>query len=356
MTSPASVPARTPAAGARSSAALPWLNVLAVLVIVALDWITSAGVVVGILLSIPIVLASLSDDRRQVWLITTLAIAGKLVASLHGMGPISPASVWVPNRVIAFLSLPASAYLALLLQRHRCDAERARDAALSARDLNRLLMSLLAHDLRSPLTLAVQGLDYVGGAARSGQEIDEELVGDLRARLNRSLRAVETVLTVAREGLEGSPAEGARLELTRVGPEIEAEVASFAGEARHLGKTIVTEVGGLEDADPDLRIDVVVLRQALAVLLDNAVRYGVPGEIKVAAEHEGHALVVRVRDRGPGLSSAPLSHGSGLGLELARTLMARVGGRLDVERDDPLGTEFALRLPALGPEPGHRGG
>lgn len=332
-------PARAGDARRWQAAWLPWLNLAVVVAIVALDWITPAGVVVGILLGVPIILTSMHDSARLVWVTAAVALGGFLLAAGYGRAPIAPQEVWVPNRVFALLTLPASAYLALLLQRRRKLAE-------GARDLNRLLISLLAHDLRSPLVLATQGLDYVADTARAGDPLDDELIGELRARLQRSLRAVEVVLTVARENLGDGAAPGARVELSRVGPEIAAEVESFASEAAHRGKRLVTALADLRDADQGAGVDALVLRQALAILLDNAIRHAVPGEVQVEARQVGPALVVHVRDQGPGLrSGSSASEGAGVGLELARTLVRRGGGEIRVERDGPEGTEFALLLP-----------
>jgi len=61
-------------------------------------------------------------------------------------------------------------------------------------------------------------------------------------------------------------------------------------------------------------------------------------------------LAIRVRDNGPGLSLARSStthHGSGLGLELCRALLAHENGTLELESDSEQGTCFRLSLPLL---------
>ena len=109
----------------------------------ALDWLTPAGVVVGILLGVPIVLSSMSEDPREVWIVTAASIVGFVAAAALGRGPISPTEIWVPNRVLAALSLPASGALALILQRRRMEARRSAELSQRASGLNRLLLSLL---------------------------------------------------------------------------------------------------------------------------------------------------------------------------------------------------------------------
>jgi signal transduction histidine kinase len=320
-----------------------------ILVIVILDWITSAGVVVGLLLSIPIVLISMLGRPKPVLAATAVSLVGFAVAAASGSGPIAPPSVWVPNRILAVFAIAASGAVALMVQRHRRMADDAVRAALSARDTNRLLMSLMAHDLRAPLVAASQALEYVERSAATATPLDSDLVGDTRLRLRRNLRVIEQVLQVARGDMEQSeslarPHMRARV---RVAQEIEREAASFAGEAEACGKRIVVRAEGV--ASVEMGLDALVLRQVLAILLDNAIRYARPGPLWVDAELRDDTVRVSVTDSGPGLSATPTlgaePPGAGMGLELCRLLAARAGGSLDLEQDSEHGTRFCLRLP-----------
>ena len=339
---------------------------VAILAILVADAFTPAGVVVGILLVVPVLLTSFEDDERRIWLAVGVALVGKVVAAIFGFPALSPASVWVPNRVFAFLAVIASGPLALVLQRRRLDAERSRDAAVRMRELNRLLMSLLAHDLRSPLTLANEGIIYVETAVAREQAIDTRLLRDVRARLRRSLRALEVILTVVKAesarvatgadaGNGADPAARATVRSTsRLRVELAAEIAAFEHEAMERRKRLLAELDELPD--DEYLVDVLVVRQALAILLDNAIRYSAPGIIRIsAAEHDG-TLVLRVADPGP--ASAPPADwsegapakGLGLGLELCRALVAHAGGSL-ADRSDAGGTVFEARLPITRADP-----
>ncbi|CAN5531622.1 hypothetical protein BH24GEM3_BH24GEM3_21190 [soil metagenome] len=322
-------------------------NVAAVLAVTALDWMMPAGVVVGVLACVPILLTSMLDDVRDVWLVAGLAIVGFVLAAYLGHGPLSPAVVWVPNRILAFLSLPSSAVLAYLLQRRRLEVVTARDSAVAASELNRLLMSLLAHDLRSPLTISNQVVEYVEDALDSDRPIDRELLADVRARLRRSLRAIEIVLNLARTESQNGGAPAAATQVgVRVIEEVEAEIASFRQEAQARRKELLARLDEVRDGY--YRVNGLVLRQALAILVDNAIRYALPGPIRISARASEGELTVRVEDTGPGLSTCRQSGsgGSGIGLELCRSLVRNAGGSLDLERDSPEGTSFVLRLPA----------
>ncbi|MFL5538409.1 MAG: sensor histidine kinase [Longimicrobiaceae bacterium] len=307
----------------------------AVAVISIADGLTPTGVVVGILLCIPIVLASM--DPRPVAVVATGAVSavGYVVAAIVGMGPISPPSVWIPNRVFAALSIPAATAVALLLQRSRIEAERARDEARAASELNRLLASLLAHDLRAPLVLAADCLRYVRDAAARGEVPDDALVAETHARLGRSLRAVEGVLALAR----GAPSGGEAARAAPVGPALAEEAAEFEAEARARGKRIVLDLGGVRDGPA---ADARVLRQVVATLLDNALRYAAPGDVTLSADTDHAGVSVRVTDPGPADAAEP--GGAGVGLRLAAALAAHAGGTLSQDTAAS-GTRWVLRLP-----------
>ncbi|MBA2572467.1 MAG: HAMP domain-containing histidine kinase [Gemmatimonadetes bacterium] len=328
------------------------LNLLLIVAVVLADWITAAGVVVGILLIVPILLSAMRDDRPiAVGLTAVLAAAGYALAAMFGIAGDVPLPVWLSNRIMVVLGLVVTTAVAFMIQRTRVQAHAGRDSALAEKDLNRLLMSLLAHDLRAPLTVAGQGFKYVEEALSEGRPIDKLLLSDVRARLRRSLRAIDIVLSLARSELprEGEVPVQRPQEPIRIDHELRAEIDSFEDEAAARGKVLQADLAAVEDRP--CQVDVLVLRQVIAILVDNAVRHAVPGPVKLSAELVPANLVVRVQDSGPGLSAhraqgGTTTTGMGLGLGLCRTLITRAGGALEVECDGPDGTCFRLQLPA----------
>lgn len=326
------------------------LNLAAAALIVAVDWIVPAGTVVGTMLSIPILLTSVRDDVREVWLTSLLVLAGFVVAMIFGAAPIVPPEVWVPNRILTLWTLVMACWLSLRLQQRRLEAEQARDLALRAKELSDLLTALLAHDLRAPLGMAVEALDYVERAPARGEPLDLALVADLKARFRRNLNTISGILQLARTDLEGTGGRGG-VDVGRPA-DLEAELINAAAEVAAHGKELVIDLTGGR-MDPTLRVDVHVLRSAVGILIDNAVRYALPGPIRLSIAANDCELQVRIADPGPGLSTTrqdrAVAGGAGLGLQLCRVLVGRAGGRLETLRDGEDGTTIMLALPLLSP-------
>jgi signal transduction histidine kinase len=334
-----------------SSLIIASLAVVGVVLIALVDALSGLHPALGLLLCVPVLLSSLSAKK---WAILTtggaalgallLATPADLALTTAGISP-SPLGGLMEPRATAFAALFASVGLALLLQHQRGAADLVRDSAVQTGELNRLLMSLLAHDLRAPLALADQGFEYVEDCAAGGYPVDRTLVADVRARLHRSLRAIEMVLAIGREA---NVSASAMLKNVEISGEIEQEVASFAYEARTRGKELRTDLDAI--AGERRLVNLLVLRQALSIPLDNAVRYSVPGPVHISAVLTGGQLEIRVADSGPGLSAHRLggerSDGSGIGLQLCAALLLRCGGALRVERDGQDGTTVAVVVPA----------
>lgn len=314
-----------------------------IFVIALADALTPSGVVVGLLLSIPILIASLSSQRSDVIAAGVTSLVCFVLAALLGASQPAPQVIRLPNRMLAMTALVAVTWIGLEFQRRRLLLESARASAEAAGDLSRLLHSLLAHDLRAPLILARQSFDMVRGAVAAGSEPSIALIDEVDARLTRSLRTIEMVLEAARADLEEAAVHG--VSPLAIAHALQEEIAAFRADARARGKDIVLEV-----TPPDLvlRLNAPVLRQGVAILVDNAIRYALAGPITIAAQAHGSVLWVHVRDPGPrpDRKRTEDAQSAGIGLRLCRLLVDRSGGSLELARSQPDGTEFIFRLPA----------
>ena len=104
------------------------------------------------------------------------------------------------------------------------------------------------------------------------------------------------------------------------------------------------------------------LRQIFGNLIDNAVKYSPAGQrVEVRVAHSNGAVLVSVRDRGPGIKASDQrlifekfgrvaggdsKPGSGLGLYIARSIAETHGGTIAVSSAPGRGTTFTVTLPA----------
>ncbi len=163
--------------------------------------------------------------------------------------------------------------------------------------------------------------------------------------------------------LVGNLLDLSRLEAGAAAPE--AEVWPLDG----LVARALEAIGPVGDAvevvlppePPAVRVDGAQLERVLVNLLENALKAS--PSVEVAVGETNGEVVVRVADRGPGVSAderelifEPFTRGSGvngargagLGLAIARGFLDVNGGRLWLESDTGRGATFAFALPAVG--------
>jgi signal transduction histidine kinase len=216
----------------------------------------------------------------------------------------------------------------------------------------------IAHDLKTPLTRLRNKADEALRTATS----DDELRGALDGIIEESdnlIRIFNALLTIAR--LEASHDHGATAEfdVAEVARSV-AELYEPLAEDAGLAITIETEPDLIAAGSREL------VGQALANLVDNAIKYGGggpgdgPGAIAVRAAREGDTVQVSVADHGTGIPAGDRDRvlerfvrleasrsrpGFGLGLSLVTAVARLHGGSLRLHDNEP-GLRVVLCLPA----------
>ena len=217
----------------------------------------------------------------------------------------------------------------------------------------RAVSNNIAHDLRTPVTRARARLE---DAARHASD-----AGLLRAATERAVADLDGVMTVFEALLRIAEIEaGARRSaFTRF------DAAPLLADLADLYEAPAEEhgLGFAVEAERPLQLlgDVALVQQALANLLDNAVKFSPPGgAVHLCGEARDGRVRLAVRDEGPGIpetdraraterfyrgEAARQTPGFGLGLALARAVAALHGGALLLEDAGP-GLRAVLDLPA----------
>ncbi|WP_369046343.1 sensor histidine kinase [Sinomonas sp. P10A9] len=231
------------------------------------------------------------------------------------------------------------------------------DASLGASEARqREFLLSVSHEMRTPLT-ALQG--YAEALA------DGIIAADDVPRVGRTLSAeterldhfVRDLLELARLEADDFRVDLQAVDAAAVLPTV---VEAWRGVWEPAGVAMRAGVAGPLSVVTDARR----LRQLLDGLVENALRAVPPGApVVLSGRQEGGAVVLEVRDGGPGLSDDDLRHafergalrgryagerkvGTGLGLSIAARLASRMGIRLAAGRAPEGGAAFTLTLPA----------
>jgi len=225
-------------------------------------------------------------------------------------------------------------------------------AALQHEDeLRRALVSDVAHELRTPVTILQASCEELADGLA---EPTPERLTSLHQEVLRLGRVVEDV-----EVLAAAEAAGLRLDLQPV------DLASVTGEVLELLQPRATQArvtlhGELHAAtvsgDPHR------LHQIATNLVTNAVKFTPPGgAVTVTVEPADGSVRLVVADTGPGIEPGELPHlydrfwrgraatgtpGSGVGLTVVAELVRAHGGRIGVTSTPAIGTAFTVWLPA----------
>lgn len=220
------------------------------------------------------------------------------------------------------------------------------------------LIALISHELRTPLTAILSASDMlckgIGGALPPLQ----------RDLAETSLRQSQAMGVLIDKAVMVAGIELGTLELdvqpTGLRTVVEVAMGPLRGAAAAAGVELRVE---LDEGLPMVHADARMLSFALGQLLDNAIKYAGEGVVLIEGRAHGGGVALTVRDRGPGIAPERLAglferlrrdenalneaqRGLGLGLALARELVARQGGALSVESAPGEGAAFTMLLRA----------
>lgn len=220
-------------------------------------------------------------------------------------------------------------------------------------------VSLSAHQLRTPLSAIKWTLKMVleGDLGKLTQEQAELLQKSYQSN-ERMIRLINELLEVTRmeDGRYLSVTSRARLDSLA-----ESVVNSFKEEADRKNLQLIFE--GSKESLPEVKIDIEKMRLAIANLLDNSIRYTMPGgQVTVSLKYDKKGVECQVQDTGIGIpenqknriferfyrSSNAIrleTEGSGLGLYITKNIVEAHGGKVWFASQENAGSTFSFWLP-----------
>ncbi|GAC1570944.1 MAG: hypothetical protein NVS3B7_00400 [Candidatus Elarobacter sp.] len=207
------------------------------------------------------------------------------------------------------------------------------------------------HELRTPLTIVFGYIDLLRRKADAGDERSRRIFTSISVEGARMRTLIDNLVLLARmEGDDARPSEPFALGL------LLEEIA----ESRRV---IAPGLGIELDVAVDARVigNRGEIHEAIANLVDNAIKYAPGSPIRIAADASDGGVEVTIADAGPGIHDDDRAgifdrfyrgatrgdvEGSGLGLAIALRAAHRAGGTLVLAHTSASGTTFALRLRA----------
>ena len=235
-------------------------------------------------------------------------------------------------------------------------------ANVEAEASNRLKSSFLAnisHEIRTPLN-SVVGFANLLLANDITNEVKEEYIEHINHNSEKLLQIIGDIIDLSR-------LESSQIEITYEEASVNSIVNEIVDDARKIvkrnEKSIIINVMNMLEENGDLIFtDRIWLKRVLNHLMDNAVKFTLEGSIRLSYARENDNLVFRVKDTGIGINKENLDHifeefrqeinghhrpfeGLGVGLTLAKEVIERMGGKIFVQSEKGVGSEFSFSIP-----------
>jgi NtrC-family two-component system sensor histidine kinase KinB len=218
------------------------------------------------------------------------------------------------------------------------------------------LISMIYHDLRSPLANVVSSLDVLASLSRPEEDPAFKSLLEIAMRSTERIQRLTNSLLDLNRLEAGQPVGDLKptdpLMLVREAVEAVVPIARNKEQSVDLA---LPEQAPLVIADGDM------IRRVLSNLLENAVKFApAGGTISVGAREEGDAVLMWVKDDGPGIPGSEQERifekytrlqakggpkGIGLGLAYCRLAVEAHQGRIWVESEPGEGSSFCFTLP-----------
>lgn len=214
---------------------------------------------------------------------------------------------------------------------------------------------MLSHELRTPLTMVKLSGDILAGEDPGPlTSAQARFVETIRHQADSTIELAEDLLTQAR-------IEAGRFSVHLEPCDVAEIVVGLVADLRELrGSPIVMDCPTVPCW---VRADQLLVRQALANLINNAVTVSPAGSpVTVQVAQREYDVLVSVTDEGTGMtakerlelfqrfaSGRPLRSGTGLGLIITKQIVERHGGQLFVDTVATRGTTMMFNLPISGP-------
>jgi two-component system NtrC family sensor kinase len=219
----------------------------------------------------------------------------------------------------------------------------------------------VAHEINNPLAVILQKTGWMEDLLEEETFKDSENIDEFRNSIVKIEEHVERARKVVHGMLAYARKMEPRLEDVDVNKTIRQTVTFLENHARINNIDIRMK---LDDSVPLIASDQAKLQQVFLNLLTNAIdAIGSDGTIETVSDCSDDAIVVTIKDDGPGLSDDMLrkvfdpffttkdpGKGTGLGLWVSHNIISKLGGSIHVKNNPDQGALFTVKIPIVTPE------
>lgn len=207
----------------------------------------------------------------------------------------------------------------------------------------------MAHEIRNPLNSIALFVQLI----KSGLEEPERL-----DYVDKILKEVDRIDNILGKLLDASKRPKFEISEVRVDRILEHTLEAFTPQLRQKRIKVVIDIRSLP---PAIKADPMEIEQIFTNLFLNSIHVmSEDGTLGVQLDRDDSYINIRVSDTGPGIPPENLpnifdpffttnSRGTGLGLSVVLRIVKTYKGKIEVEKSDPSGTTFSVRLPLTTP-------
>ena len=227
-------------------------------------------------------------------------------------------------------------------------------------DSRQEFVSNVSHELKTPLTSMKVLADSLMAQEEVPAELYKEFMTDIANEIERENKIISDLLSLVKMDKKAA-------DINIVSMDINALLELILKRLRPIARTRNVEVIFESIRPVTAEVDEVKLTLALSNLVENAIKYNVPGGwVRVILDADHQFFTVEVSDSGIGIPQEELEHiyerfyrvdkshsrkigGSGLGLAITRSAILMHRGSIRVISEEEQGTTFSVKIPLIHP-------
>ena len=248
-----------------------------------------------------------------------------------------------------------------MLEKSKRELEEALDMANKANSAKTVFLNSMSHDIRTPMN-AIIGFTDLLGENLGNEKKARDYIGKIKSSSDYLLSLINNVLEMAR--IESGRSDLDERDIS-VEKSLDAVYWIFEAQMKEKHIDFIWDVNVKHN---NIKCDVVKLKEILMNIINNAYKYSLPGDSvavrieEIPCDRDGYARIqTTVKDTGIGMSEEFLEHifedftraqtstesgqfGTGLGMAIVKKIVDLMGGTIDVQSKQGVGTTFTVTL------------